>query len=114
MIKGGFIKISQGEEGKPYYKIMRVVGIKMLDDYMFGKKSTNIWIKVYETDIKNARSFKMKMISNQDITNDEFEHWKQMQDDSSNLTIAWHEIISVTKNIGEMRKKFNSLAMMKY
>lgn len=115
VIKGGVIKISQGEEGKPYYKIMRVVGIKLLDSYQLTReRHTNIWIKMYESDPKNARSFKMKTISNQDITSDEFDEWRQMQDDPSNLQIARHEIISVTKNISEMRKKFNSLSMIRY
>ena len=37
-----------------------------------------------------------------------------MQDDSSSTIIARHEILTITKNITEMRKRYNSLKMMNY
>ena len=115
VIWGGFVKINQGEgNNQTIYKIMRVVGLKTLTPYYFGKKETSKWIKMYEFDIKIAKSFKMKLISNQEISEQEFDHWKQMQDDSSSTIIARHEILTITKNITEMRKRYNSLKMMNY
>lgn len=65
VIWGGFVKINQGEgNNQTIYKIMRVVGLKTLTPYYFGKKETSKWIKMYEFDIKIAKSFKMKLISN--------------------------------------------------
>lgn len=58
---------------------MRVIGFKEMEDdkkYGFGKKPTNLFIKLSETDKSKGLSFKMLLVSNQDITNEEFEFWK--------------------------------------